>query len=432
MDNRRRKAILATIALLVGISAHSDPVWAVDDALAIRVGDAVGVPGGTIAIVLRTYASRPIGQGQLCLRAPAPTPVDRPMAAVPSAEVFSASDDASSGLTVLLEQDPQAIVLEFGSPSATINADDGPLAVFFVQLEETVSPGEVFELQLDLENSSLLDQNGQPIPILPRNGRLRIRAPDEPLDVTASAEKTFPGGIALLSFQTKEPFPISSGRVGFQYDTAIAAGLPVVSMDPRYGASSFSVDLTTPGRVVVDFLSWDNSLNSIPGDLVTVRIPTLVTVLPGTLSPVSLDPDQTFLRDEHGVERNLAIGDDLLEFRDPVQVSLGTASDLAIRRLPGDLILLTWGQNCGDGPAFSIYRGDLGLGYSSLAMEPGFCSISGTSATVSGGGGTADFFLVVPNGNGFEGSYGANSSGVLRLPGGTVCYPQGTVAACAP
>src|SRR3954454_19138152 len=39
-----------------------------DKSLTLRVNPAIGAPGGTIALVLRTYAPRPIRQGQISVR----------------------------------------------------------------------------------------------------------------------------------------------------------------------------------------------------------------------------------------------------------------------------------------------------------------------------------------------------------------------------
>src|ERR1700712_2472547 len=39
-----------------------------DTSLVLRVNPAIGVPGGTVAVVVRTYAPRPIRQGQISIR----------------------------------------------------------------------------------------------------------------------------------------------------------------------------------------------------------------------------------------------------------------------------------------------------------------------------------------------------------------------------
>jgi hypothetical protein len=58
--------------------------------------------------------------------------------------------------------------------------------------------------------------------------------------------------------------------------------------------------------------------------------------------------------------------------------------------------------------------------------------VTGTSATVPTGSGSAEFFLVVPHKDGEEGSYGKGTNGTPRVPAAGGCYPQGAVAACAP
>lgn len=398
--------------------------------LGVKVHDAEAVPGGTVAVVLRTYASRPIDQGQLCMRA---TSVVAGQPAVLSSfqggQVFSVLGDATSDVVVDLLQDPQTIVLGFGSQSATINAEDGPLAVLYFQLSQTAVPGQFYSLSIDLANSSLIDENGLPIPISPRDGVLHVRAPGDPISVSAHAEKTVPGTDALISFQTMEPIPLSGGRVGIHYDPAIAAGPPTVLMDPRHGPAIFTADTSTPGLAVVDFESTDNQLNLVPGDLVMLRLPTLPSLLPGTESPVFLDPTLTFVTDALGAALPLALGADTVRFTEP---RAGVVSDLTVGRSPGGALLLTWNPDCGFGAAYGVYRGDLLLGYDSLAFEPGLCSVEGTSATIPEGPGAAEFFLVVPNVNGDEGSYGLASATWPRAPATIACFPQGSIDECGP
>ena len=107
----------------------------------------------------------------------------------------------------------------------------------------------------------------------------------------------------------------------------------------------------------------------------------------------------------------------------------GEALNLRVDKgAPGEL-LLTWGADCGNGEGYSVYSGDLELGYGSLAPEPGLCDVAATSALVPEGPRDAEFFLVVPYGGGHEGSYGVDSGGV-RAPMAGACRPQGEVAVC--
>ncbi|MDQ7086914.1 MAG: S8 family serine peptidase [Acidobacteriota bacterium] len=110
----------------------------------------------------------------------------------------------------------------------------------------------------------------------------------------------------------------------------------------------------------------------------------------------------------------------------------GASGGLRVTRAAGGVLDLGWNADCGAGTAYGVYRGDLRLGYASIAAEPGLCSVAGTGATVDEGPGQADFFLVVPNDAAFEGGYGSDSQGAPRQPAAAACYPQDRVDACAP
>ena len=47
-------------------------------------------------------------------------------------------------------------------------------------------------------------------------------------------------------------------------------GTPTVKLDPRYGRSTFTVDTSKPGRLVVDFKSPDGTYNTVPGTIVAI------------------------------------------------------------------------------------------------------------------------------------------------------------------
>jgi hypothetical protein len=115
---------------------------------------------------------------------------------------------------------------------------------------------------------------------------------------------------------------------------------------------------------------------------------------------------------------------------------VGTSHNSRLSKSSDDELLLEWDGDCGGGADFSVYRGDLVEGYSSLVPEPDRCDVSGTSATVPVGTGASDFFLVAPWveapygscvlwGNDHcrsQGSYGAESNGVARPQPATHCY----------
>ncbi|UCF68513.1 MAG: S8 family serine peptidase, partial [Acidobacteriota bacterium] len=110
----------------------------------------------------------------------------------------------------------------------------------------------------------------------------------------------------------------------------------------------------------------------------------------------------------------------------------GVSNGLTITRAGEDSLHLSWNPDCGNGAAYGVYRGDLLVGYSSMAPEPGQCDVSTTSATIPLGPGTADFFLVVPNTGSAEGSYGRDSAPARRPQASAACYPQEQIHHCAP
>jgi hypothetical protein len=111
----------------------------------------------------------------------------------------------------------------------------------------------------------------------------------------------------------------------------------------------------------------------------------------------------------------------------PTATAVGAVSGLKLAKLGADLGL-TWGPDCGVGDTFSIYRGDLSMGYDSLQIEA--CAVDAVHATISAGTADGEFFLVVPNGNGEEGSYG-EASGGARDAALAACAPRAVIDSCA-
>lgn len=116
----------------------------------------------------------------------------------------------------------------------------------------------------------------------------------------------------------------------------------------------------------------------------------------------------------------------------PTVTGPGTVRELRLGREGGGTLQLSWNPDCGTGMRYAVYRGELAGGYGSLLPEPGHCAVPSSSASIPLGGGSADFFLVVPNDGQFEGSYGIDSQGVPRPPSALACHASGTVDSCAP
>ncbi len=303
-----------------------------DDALKLRVNDAIGTPGGIVAIVLRTYAARPIRQGQISVRVrggrpaaianrlsgPAVEELTQPSQPLTflSAVVYSTRSDSNTQATPTGGTDSQAVKVQFSSPSATVNASDGPLAVLRFRLNRAVTPGQRYTIEVDPALTSLVDGGGQAINFEPINAVLTVRAPASPFAVEAEGDEVEPGETAELGVQTSEPFPISSGKVTLRYNPAVAAGPPVVRIDPRYGKANFTVTRPRRGVLVVDFRSPNNTLNTVPGTIIAVDLPTKVSVALGTETAVTLNPAGTWLKSAKGRKLKLKIENGSLAFED--------------------------------------------------------------------------------------------------------------------
>lgn len=300
------------------------------DVLKLRVNDSIGKPGGIVAIVLRTYAARPIRQGQISVRVrggrpaavanaltgPTVEALTQPLQPLTflGAVVYSTRSDSATQANPTAAAGSQAVDVQFSSPSATVNASDGPLAVLRFRLHPAVTPGQEYTIEVDPALTSLKDGGGQAIQIEPINAVLTVRAPSAPFAVESEGDEVEPGELAELGVQTFEPFRISSGKITLRYNPAIAAGLPVVRMDPRYGKANFTVTRPRRGVLVVNFQSPDKTLNNVPGTIVGVELPTRASAAIGTAWPVTLDPAGTWFKNPKGQKYKLKIENGSLVF----------------------------------------------------------------------------------------------------------------------
>jgi len=214
--------------------------------------------------------------------------------------VYSTEGDSVSRAVLTGLPDSQTAQVTFQSPSASINAADGPLAVFFFQLDPSVRPGDTFDLTIDPIPTALTDSAGQPVTLAPRGGVLTVRAAAAAYKVEADGGRVQPGALAELAVNTFEPFAVSSGRVTLTWDPRLAGGAPTVKIDPRYGRVVYTADASRPGRLVVDFKSPDGSFNTVPGTIVDVSLPIAAGASVGLAAPLKLDPAGTWFLDGKG------------------------------------------------------------------------------------------------------------------------------------
>lgn len=326
-----RSVLTSLSPLILALALLAPPSLGAGESLALNINKAIAAPGGLAAVVIRTYASRSIGQGQICFRAattggaapevsPGALTTSRevsagPFAAIEGFEVFSDLGDAVASASFDITAAEQTAVLQFSSSSASINRSDGPLAVVFFRLIDSLQPDQEFQVEIDLGRTILFDPDGLEVPVRPRSGRLTIRAPADPYLVKAEGSKVTAGEVAELGVKTFEPVAMSRGQVGVRYDTTIAAGPPIVRLDRRYGSSIYLVDRSTPGLLLIAFAAPDRSLNSVPGSFITLDLPTRSDIPSGSASEVFLDPALTFFEDAAGMPLPVALESKPLQFR---------------------------------------------------------------------------------------------------------------------
>jgi len=275
--------------------------------LVLHINDTMARPGGIASVVVRSYASRPIGQGQVCLK------VDgSPFRSLEGLALPDPQGDARKRFEVV---DPETILVQMLSPSGSINEVEGPIFALYFRVRNNVLPGDRFPLHFDLINTIFQDALGQDITVEGRDGELVIRAPGAPISVEADSATVQPGEVAELGLQTFEPIRLSSGQFGLRYPADAAGGAPEARVLAPFGNADVTLDDSTPGLLIVSFQSPDGSLNRMPGRIVDVLLPTNPDVPSGTTVPVTLDPKLTFLIARDGRALKLCLESGTLEFR---------------------------------------------------------------------------------------------------------------------
>ena len=335
MTSRRRHLVAIAAALLVAAApalarggGDDDDV----DGLKLRLNDAIAAPGGTVALVVRTYAARPIRQGRITVKVRRPAGAKAATAALgitadevvqPAgpltflrAVVFSRRGDAVSTALPTGGAEGPTVRLDFSSRTGTINAVDGPLAVLFFRLSASAVPGERFVVEIDPALTGITDRSGAALALEPIAAELVVRAPGAPYELEAEGDEVEPGETAELGVTTAEPFPIAGGRLVLRFDPKAAAAAPIVTMDPRHGKAVFVVDHSVPGRLVVTFQSPDASLNGIPGRIVAIDFRTRASAAIGWETPVTLDPTSWLRAKPGGRKMKVRFENGLLAFED--------------------------------------------------------------------------------------------------------------------
>lgn len=290
--DRRRSGVVrllssgATLCLLAFAFAHHGDA----QSLRLEVQESRVVNDGVAAISLRTFRSRPVSQGQLCLRALNATP-SSPLFAINSSTVFSGNGDANSSATLVPDSvAPEAVMVTFDSPTQSINDEDGPLLVVYVQVRDDLAVGENFPVEIDLPNSFLLDELGNPIPIDPANSLLTVVGDEDDIEIEIEGdEEALPGQEAFITIETDQVVGWSSAAFDVSYPNEIADGPVQVLVDPRFANADITVTEDVAGVLQIRLDSPDGTLNLLPGDLVEIVFPIRSDTPPGSVWPLSID-----------------------------------------------------------------------------------------------------------------------------------------------
>lgn len=308
-------AFLSPALWLPSVSSAGTPA----EPLTLRLSDAIGRPGSRTTLVLRTYSPRPVGQGQLDLRA-TPPPRDQgrgaegvgPIVSIEEVRVFATDDDATWAVDL---SEGTAIDLDFASASGTINESDGPLLAVHVELAADLVPGTSFELSLE-PGSGVSGPGGSPIAVELRDGTLEIVEADAPFVVEADGDEVAPGGRFTAALATLEPLALSTARFGIRIDPGLFHSGPDFRVDPRYGSASLVVEHPEADLWVVEIDSPGGSLNRIvTGELLELTGIAVTSALPGETYSIAIDPDPslTEVRDASGAVVELSLADDEVE-----------------------------------------------------------------------------------------------------------------------
>ena len=297
-----------------------------DGPLKLRLNDSIGKPGGVVALVVRTYAARPLRQGHITVRVRRPTTKAlglttedltqpaRPLTFL-KCIVFSVRGDATSRSTTSNAADSQSVGIDFASATAGVNAADGPLAVIFMKLDPGVAPGSRYLIEIDPAATGLTDAAGAAVATTPIQGTLTVRAASSPYALEAEGDDVSPGATAELGVETREPFAVYAGRITLRWSPSIQRAAPSVVMDPRYGKGKLVVERSEPGLLTVSFSSPAGLINSVPGRILGVSLPTSAASVIGTSVALTVDPKASYLLDKKNRKLPLRIENGSLAFR---------------------------------------------------------------------------------------------------------------------
>lgn len=301
---RRTSPVLASLLLATFISAFSADA---QEMLTLSIDDMEAAPGELAVLVVRTYQPRPISQGQVCFIIGEPRFTD-----IRRAKVRSTQRDATFTASLM---SPTEAALTMSSPSASINASDGPVMLIGFTVDPSAIPGESFELSIMLPDSFLTDENGFPIEIEVKPGTFTVKQPGAPFTLEADNADAAAGSIVVLDIAKPEYQPLSSGQIDYRYDTTLIESIDDVQVLALRNDAQFTADTSTPGRVLITFSSPSRTIGKIPGQFIHLTARVRPGLADGVTGPLAIASANTFLIANSGVEMPLFLENGTLEIR---------------------------------------------------------------------------------------------------------------------
>ena len=259
--------LLISTLLWTGAASAQD-----DDRLTLRVEDVRVNEGGVAVVTLRTYAPRPVGSGQLCVRVKrraARARGEQPDLELLEVRIFG-SDNSTSNF--IPDVDGGEIVASFTS-ALGVNRTDGPILAAFLRLGPNLAEDTELDLELDLANTSLLDSNGQEIMVDTRPGVLRVDGPTEPLALGVDGESHVPGEVPTIEVDTRKGWAVASGSFRLSVPESLAdAGLTLFTRF-QYGSLDAALVRENSTTMRIDFVSPGADFNEVPGAVFELRLP---------------------------------------------------------------------------------------------------------------------------------------------------------------
>ncbi|KAB2960115.1 MAG: hypothetical protein F9K16_12005 [Thermoanaerobaculia bacterium] len=317
---------LASLASFESAATAGAQTWPVEP-LVLRISDAWVTPGGEAAIVVRTYASRPVRRGRLNVRATPPAGAVPGAGAVPPIASWNGGIlfdiGGSQAATVIPGPDGQSVDLDFlTNPDFVFNRRDGVVAVLYATISPSAVPGTDYDLLGDDALSELRDPEDDLVDFTLRGGRLRIRSAAAPFELGTGNVEVHPGSAARIEISTAERFAIGSGTLVLDYDPAVLlpGHQPTASADGRHGTVALVLDTSAPGRITIDLDSADGSWNAeVPGDLLVVHLPTLPGIPMGSNSNVTFNSSSALFA-PGGAPLPVFLENGQLQFRERLEI----------------------------------------------------------------------------------------------------------------